>query len=208
MSETAGLGTWSPHHIVPGTTGKPVPGIEVRLSVDDEILVRGACVFGGYLNEPERTTEVLDTDGWLHTGDVGRFDGDGNLSIVDRLKDIIVPSSGHNVSPARLEARLKECPLVGQACVVGDGRPHVAALIVPDPESLDGCDDSAVRSEIAAFITALNETVPPAERIVAFEILAEEWLPDSDLLTPTAKLKRRAVNTRYAAVIDALYARP
>src|SRR6185369_12683377 len=136
-----------------------------------------------------------------------------NLSIVDRIKDIIVPSSGHNVSPARLEARLKECPLVGQACVVGDGRPHVAALVVPDPEMArvwaaghgragaslaDLAAHPAFRAEIDAFVASLNDTVPPAERIAAFAVLGEEWLPDSDVLTPTAKLKRRAVTTRYA----------
>jgi long-chain acyl-CoA synthetase len=221
MSETSGLGTWSPHCIVPGTTGRPVPGVDLRLGADDEILVRGPCVFGGYLDDPERTAEALDADGWLHTGDVGRFDDGGNLSIVDRMKDIIVPSSGHNVSPARLEARLKECPLVGQACVVGDGRPHVAALVVPDPETarlwaarhgLDGAGmeevvaHPAFRAEVAGFVGGVNEATPPAERIVAFEILADEWLPDSDVLTPTAKIKRRAVNERYAAVIDRLYA--
>jgi long-chain acyl-CoA synthetase len=239
MSETSGLGTWSPHHIVPGTTGRPVPGVEIRLGpiddgdggggggdagaggiVEGEILVRGPCVFGGYLHDAERTAEALDGDGWLHTGDVGRFDADGNLSIVDRIKDIIVPSSGHNVSPARLEARLKECPLVGQACVVGDGRSHVAALVVPDPEMAkvwaarhdladapltDLAAHPDFRAEIDAFISRLNETVPPAERIAAFAILAEEWLPDSDVLTPTAKLKRRAVTARYATVIDSLY---
>jgi long-chain acyl-CoA synthetase len=239
MSETSGLGTWSPHHIVPGTTGRPVPGVAIRLGpiddgdgggpsgdggaggiVEGEILVRGPCVFGGYLHDAERTAEALDGDGWLHTGDVGRFDADGNLSIVDRIKDIIVPSSGHNVSPARLEARLKECPLVGQACVVGDGRSHVAALVVPDPEMAkvwaarhdladapltDLAAHPDFRAEIDAFISRLNETVPPAERIAAFAILAEEWLPDSDVLTPTAKLKRRAVTARYATVIDSLY---
>jgi len=221
MSETSGLGTWSPHHIVPGTTGRPVPGIEIRLGADDEILVRGPCVFGGYLHDPGRTAEALDADGWLRTGDVGRFDDEGNLSIVDRLKDILVPSSGHNVSPARLEALLKECPLIGQACVVGDGRPHVAALVVPDPEMArlwatrheahdapltEIVAHTAFRAEIEAFIGRLNDTVPPSERIVAFEIVAEEWLPDSEVLTPTAKLKRRAVNTRYAELIDSLYA--
>jgi len=229
MSETAGLGTWSPHRVVPGTVGRPVPGVEIRLvpvadggvvDGEGEILVRGPCVFGGYLHDPERSTEALDAGGWLHTGDIGRFDEDGNLSIVDRLKDIIVPSSGHNVSPARLEAVLKECPLVGQACVVGDGRAHVAALVVPDPEmarvwaarhELGDAPLAVVaahpdfRAEIDAFVAAVNGTVPPAERIVAFAVVAEEWLPDSDVLTPTAKLKRRAVNTRYAAVIDALY---
>jgi long-chain acyl-CoA synthetase len=215
---------------MPGTTGRPVPGVEIRLGPiedgdraggDGEILVRGPCVFGGYLHDPERSAEALDGDGWLHTGDVGRFDADGNLSIVDRLKDIIVPSSGHNVSPARLEALIKECPLVGQACVVGDGRAHVAALVVPDPEMArvwaarhDLADASLTdvaahpgfRADVDAFIAAVNETVPPAERIVAFAILGEEWLPDSDVLTPTAKLKRRAVNARYAPLIDSLYA--
>jgi long-chain acyl-CoA synthetase len=220
MSETSGLGTWSPHRIVPGSTGRPVPGVEIRLGVEDEILVRGPCVFGGYLHDPERTAEALDADGWLHTGDVGRFDAGGNLSIVDRLKDIIVPSSGHNVSPARLEARLKECPLVGQACVVGDGRAHVAALVVPDPEMArvwaarhdladaplaDLVSHPAFRAEIEAWVARINETVPPAERIAAFEVLPDEWLPDGDVLTPTAKLKRRAVNARYASVIDSLY---
>ncbi|MCA1846926.1 MAG: AMP-binding protein, partial [Actinobacteria bacterium] len=221
MSETSGLGTWSPHHIVPGTTGRPVPGVEIRLGAEDEILVRGPCVFGGYLHDPERTAEALDPDGWLHTGDVGRFDAEGNLSIVDRLKDILVPSSGHNISPARLEALLKECPLIGQACVVGDGRPHVAALVVPDAEMAkvwaarnDIPDErlpeivahKAFRAEIEAFIGTLNDTVPPSERIVAFEIVADEWLPDGEVLTPTAKLKRRAVNTHYAELIDSLYA--
>jgi long-chain acyl-CoA synthetase len=247
MSETAGLGTWSPHHIVPGTVGKPSPGVELRLGApgdrgvpegpgdrgvpegpgdrgvpegEGEILVRGPCVFSGYLKDPERTAEALDADGWLHTGDVGRFDDEGNLSIVDRIKDILVPSSGHNVSPAQLEARLKECPLVGQACVVGDGRAHVAALLVPDPEmtrawaKAHGAEDASLaelaehpefRAEVGAFVDAVNQQVPAAERIVAFAVLGEEWMPDSEVLTPTAKLKRRAVNQRYADVIDTLY---
>jgi long-chain acyl-CoA synthetase len=232
MSETAGLGTWSPHRIVPGTTGEPVPGVEIRLGPpgqiggpdgEGEILVRGACVFSGYLNDPERTAEALDADGWLHTGDVGRFDAGGNLSIVDRIKDIIVPSSGHNVSPAQLEAVLKECPLVGQACVVGNGRPHVAALLVADPEMArawaaghglgvaalaEVVAHPAFRAEIAVFVDTLNAALPKAERVVAFAVLADEWLPDSDVLTPTAKLKRRAVNDRYGTLIDGLYTSP
>jgi long-chain acyl-CoA synthetase len=231
MSETSGLGTWSPQHIVPGSVGRPVPGVEIRLGAagdgavavdgEGEILLRGRCVFGGYLHDPDRSAEALDADGWLHTGDVGRFDADGNLSIVDRLKDIIVPSSGHNVSPARLEALIKESPLVGQACVVGDGRPHVGALVVPDPEMArvwaarhdlagaslaDLAADPAFRAEVDAHVALVNEALPPAERIAAFAVLGEEWLPDSEVLTPTAKLKRRAVTTRYAGLIDSLYA--
>jgi long-chain acyl-CoA synthetase len=196
MSETSGLGTWSPHRIVPGTVGRPTPGIELRLGDDDEILVRGPCVFAGYLDDPDRTAEVLDADGWLHTGDVGTFDDDGNLRIVDRLKDLIVPASGHNISPAQLEALLKQCPFIDQACVVGDGRPHVVALLAARPED---------RAEIAAFVERANEQLPRAERIVAFEIVGDEWLPDSDILTPTAKLKRRAVHQRYADIIEGLY---
>jgi long-chain acyl-CoA synthetase len=221
MSETAGTGTWSPHRIVPGTAGRPVRGLDVRLGDGDEILVKGPCVFAGYLDDRQRTAEVLDADGWLHTGDVGRFDGEGNLSIVDRIKDILVPSSGHNVSPAQLEALLKESPLVGQACVVGDGKPHVAALLVVDPETArawaaaHGVEDSApttlaghpeLRAEIGAFVEQVNDRLPRAERIVTFAVLGDEWLPDSDVLTPTAKLKRRAVQERYAEIIDALYA--
>jgi long-chain acyl-CoA synthetase len=221
MSETAGTGTWSPHRIMPGTAGRPVPGLDVRLGDGDEILVKGPCVFAGYLDDPQRTAEVLDADGWLHTGDVGRFDGEGNLSIVDRIKDILVPSSGHNVSPAQLEALLMESPLVGQACVVGDGKPHVAALLVLDPEmarawaAAHGVEDSApatlaghpeLRAEIGTFVEEVNQRLPRAERIVTFAVVGDEWLPDSDVLTPTAKLKRRAVQERYAENIDALYA--
>ena len=223
MSETSGLGTWSPHRIVPGTVGAPMPGIELRLGDDDEILVRGPCVFAGYLEDPDRTAAVLDPDGWLHTGDVGRFEEHGNLRIVDRIKDLIVPSSGHNVSPAQLEALLKQCPVVGQACVVGDGRPHVAALVVPDPDaarvwaSRHGRAEASLaeiaaipglRAEIAAFVDGLNQQLPPAERVVAFAIVPGEWLPDSDVLTPTAKLKRREISRRYADVIDDIYRGP
>jgi long-chain acyl-CoA synthetase len=151
---------------------------------------------------------------------VGTFDDEGNLLIVDRLKDLIVPASGHNISPAQLEALLKQCPLVGQACVVGDGRPHVVALLLPDPDACrawaarSGSDGAAMaevvarpefRAEIAAFVERTKEQFPRAERIVAFEIVGDEWLPDSDILTPTAKLKRRAIHQRYADIIEGLY---
>ena len=220
MSETTGTGTWSPHEIVPGTVGRPMPGVEVRLGSGDELLVRGGCVFRGYLDDPLRTAEVLDADGWLHTGDRARIDEEGRVTIIDRIKEIIVPSSGHNISPAQLEAQLKQHPLVGQACVVGDGRPHVVALLVLDPETAPGwaeahsydglslselAEHGAVRWVLDAFVSELNRRCPPAERIAGFAVLADEWLPDSDLLTPTAKLKRRAISDRYATVIERLY---
>ena len=220
MSETSGTGTWSPHRIVPGTAGRPVPGVEIRLGAADEILVRGPCVFQGYLKDPVRTSETIDTDGWLHTGDIGHFDNEGNLTVVDRLKEIIVPSSGHNVSPAQIEAQLKSSALIGQACVVGSGRPHLAALLVLDPDAvaswsrgrdLDGmpaaglAEHPALRREIADFVAGVNDTLPPAERVRGFAIVADEWLPDSDVLTPTSKLKRRSIEARYETVINRLY---
>ncbi|HEY1967283.1 MAG TPA: AMP-dependent synthetase/ligase [Pseudonocardia sp.] len=220
MSETTGTGTWSPRRIVPGTAGAPVPGLEVRLGHDDEVLVRGPFVCRGYLHDPARTAEAIDPDGWLHTGDVGRFDTAGNLTIVDRLKEILVPSSGHNVSPAQIEAALKQSPLIGQACVFGSGRPHLVALLVLDPDGAATWARShgetttrveelatrpALRADIEAVVAGVNAGLPPAERVLDFELLPDEWLPDSELLTLTAKLKRRGIEARYASVIDGLY---
>lgn len=220
-SETTGFMSWSPHHIVPGTSGKPLPGLEMRLAEDGEVLVRAPSVFSGYLHDPERTREALTEDGWYHTGDLGRWDDDGNLSIVDRKKEILVPTSGHKVSPVLLENAIKrECPLIGQACAVGDARPHVTMLLVLDPDiagewakrhglsalSLTELAASdAVNTAVSAAVTRVNAELAPAERIRAHTVLGDPWLPDTDLLTPTAKLKRRGVHARYAAEIDKMY---
>jgi long-chain acyl-CoA synthetase len=220
-SETSGFMSWSPHHIVPGTSGKPLPGLEMQLAEDGEVMVRAPSVFHGYLHDPERTREVLSEDGWYRTGDIGRWDGHGNLSIIDRKKEILVPASGHKVSPVLLETELKrECPLIGQACALGDGRPYVSMIAVLDPDLALGwarehavpadslvelAGTEQIAAEVAAAIERVNSTLAPAERIRAHLVIGDLWLPDSDLLTPTAKLKRRGVLARYRAEIERMY---
>src|SRR5256885_126602 len=128
--------TTPPDRIKTGTAGPPLPGVELRIADDGEIFVRGAIVMAGYRNQPERTAEVVDADGWLATGDVGQLDEDGYLRIVDRKKELIINAAGKNMSPANIEAALKSAsPLIGQACVIGDGRPYNVALIGLDPDA-------------------------------------------------------------------------
>jgi long-chain acyl-CoA synthetase len=184
------------------------------------VLARGGIVSPGYLDDPERTAETFDADGWLHTGDLGRLDEDGYLSIVDRKKELIITAGGKNVSPANLEALLKSLPLVGQACVVGDGRRYLVALLVLDPEVAPGwaareglptdltalAAEPALRAELERGVAEVNARVSGAEGIKKFAVLADEWVPDSPQLTATMKLKRRGVHATYAEVIDALYA--
>src|SRR5256885_3182872 len=134
MSESSGPMTFDAVEVRVGTVGRAIPGCEVKLAEDGEVICRGGNVFRGYLNDPARTAEALDADGWLHTGDIGELDDEGYLRIVDRKKELIITASGKNVSPANLEAALKAQPLIGQACVVGDGEDYLAALVVLDPD--------------------------------------------------------------------------
>ena len=134
MSESSGPMTWAPFRIKAGAVGPEIPGSEVRLAEDGEVIARGGNVFRGYLNDPEKTADALDADGWLHSGDIGVFDDEGYLRIVDRKKELIITAGGKNVSPANLEAALKAQALIGQACVIGEGRPFIAALVVLDPD--------------------------------------------------------------------------
>lgn len=222
MSESAGPMTWDPFAIRAGTVGRAIPGCEVLLAEDGEVLCRGGNVFRGYLDDPEKTAEALDPDGWLHSGDIGVLDADGYLRIVDRKKELIITASGKNISPANLEAALKGELLIGQACVVGDGRPFVAALVVLDsevapvwakqrgiePTSLaELADHPEVREEVEREVAAAMEPFNNAERVKKCEILHEEWMPDSEELTPTMKLKRRGIHAKYAKDIEALYTR-
>ncbi|HKU44229.1 MAG TPA: AMP-dependent synthetase/ligase [Polyangiales bacterium] len=221
MSECTGPMTWSPMAAKPGTVGRAIPGVEVKLGEDGEVLCRGPNVFVGYLKAERQTADALDADGWLHSGDIGRFDADGYLSIVDRKKELIITAGGDNISPANLEAALKTIPLVGQACVIGDRRPYVSALIVLDPDVAKawavsrGIQDTrlatlCVHRELVAEVEAGLERVMASfgriERVKRLAILPNDWLPDSDELTPTAKLKRRAIHAKYKAEIEALYA--
>jgi arginine decarboxylase len=220
MTETTGAVTWAATRIKPGTVGPALPGCEIRVADDGEVLCRGPVVFAGYLKEPDRTAEVMDEDGWFHTGDIGQFDQDGYLTILDRKKELIITARGDNVSPANLEAAVKSVPLVGQACVVGDGRPYVAGLVTLDPEatttwarrhgySMASLAQLARHPEVVAEVErGLQEAMRPfnqAEAVKKVRILETPWVPDSDELTPTSQLKRRAINEKYADEIEALY---
>jgi long-chain acyl-CoA synthetase len=221
MSESSGPMTWTPHHLKPGTVGPAIAGCEVELADDGEVVCRGGNVFTGYLNDPEKTSEALDADGWLHSGDIGEVDADGYFRIVDRKKELIITAGGKNISPANLEAALKTIPLVGQACAIGDRRPFVSALLVLDPEVAPqwaknhGIDDVSLASlasnpEVVAEVErGVNEVMQQfnnAERVKKVRILGEEWLPDSEEMTPTSKLKRRGIHARYDDEIESLYA--
>jgi long-subunit acyl-CoA synthetase (AMP-forming) len=203
-----------------GTVGAALPGIELRIADDGEVLVRGPLVMRGYRNLPEQTRETIDPDGWLHTGDVGTLDGDGFLTIVDRKKELIISAGGKNMSPANIEARIKSSsPLIGQACVIGDARPYNVALLVLDPDaalaftkahSLDLplaklVEHDAIGAAIAQAMATANEQLSRVEQIKRYALLPDEWLPGGDELTPTMKLKRKPIAAKYAARIEALY---
>jgi long-chain acyl-CoA synthetase len=222
MSETTAVLTWA-NDPKPGCVGRAATGVELRIAEDGEVLCRGGNNFAGYLNKPEQTAETIDEDGWLHTGDIGVLDDDGYLKIVDRKKELIITAGGKNVSPANLEAELKMIPLVGQACAVGEQRPFVAALVVLDPDAaaawarqhgLEGdaatlpalAENPDVIAEIEAGLVEVMQSFNNAEAVKKVKVLGEEWLPDSDLLTPTSKLKRRGILAKFADEIDALYA--
>jgi long-subunit acyl-CoA synthetase (AMP-forming) len=223
MSETCGAGCCNPpEKIKIGTVGPPAPGVEVRLAEDGELLIRSDVVMTGYRNLPERTQEALDADGWLHTGDIATIDDDGYVSIVDRKKELIINAAGKNMSPANIESQLKGAsPLIGQACVIGDGRSFNTALIVLDAdfapawaaqhglegkglEELAGAD--AMREAVQAGVDAANAKLSRVEQVRKFVIVEGDWVPGGDELTPTMKLKRRPIGEKYAERIEAMYA--
>ena len=208
LSETTGVVSLAAANDVrPGTVGPPLPSAQVRLAEDGELLVRGPLLMAGYRNRPEATAEAIDADGWLHTGDIARIEADGHLRIVDRKKELIINAAGKNMSPTNIEARLKEgSPLIGQACAIGNGRPYNVALIVLDPAvAASYATDAERQAEVQAGVDRANARLARVEQIKRFAILAEDWLPDSDELTPTMKLKRRPIAQKYASQIEALY---
>ncbi|MEY2553870.1 MAG: long-chain acyl-CoA synthetase [Ilumatobacteraceae bacterium] len=220
MSESSGPMTWSPDANRPGYVGQAVPGCEIVLGDHNEVLCRGGNVFKGYFKQQEQTAAAI-VDGWLCSGDIGELDADGYLRIVDRKKELIITSGGKNISPANLEAALKTIPLIGQAAAIGDNRKFCTALLVLDPEAAavwarshgrEGAPlaelaaDAGLRSEVQDGVEEVNRQFAQVEQIKRFTLIGEEWLPDSEVLTPTSKLKRRGVNARYAAEIEAMYA--
>ncbi len=222
MSELSGIATANPPgRIRIGTVGPALPGMEFALAADGELKCRGPLVMKGYRNDPEKTAEAIDAEGWLHTGDVGTIDADGYIAIVDRKKELIINAAGKNMSPANIEARLKSAsPLIGQAVCIGDGRPYNVALLVLDPDgaAVYGAEhglpdvsakvlanDDEVRKAVAVAVEEANSHLSRVEQIKRFLILPTDWEPGGDELTPTMKLKRKPIGAKYAVEIEALY---
>ena len=223
MSETCGFGTCNrPGDVKIGTVGPASPGVELKIADDGEVLVRGDFVMLGYRNQPEKTADALDSDGWLHTGDIGQIDDEGFLKIVDRKKEIIINAAGKNMSPANIEAAIKTgSPLIGQAITIGDGRPYNTALIVLDADyapqwagqqGIEGrtlellADNPVVLEAVQAGIDEANSHLARVEQIKKFTVVRGDWAPGGDELTPTMKLKRRPIAAKYEAEIEGMYA--
>ncbi len=202
------------------TVGPPFPGVEVKIAEDGEILVRGELVMQGYWNNPQATAETI-RDGWLHTGDIGRFDEDGYIQITDRKKDIIVNSGGDNLSPARVEGMLTATPEIGQAMVYGDKRPHLVAIIVPDADFLaawskrngKGNDlagaarDEALHKELLEAVERVNKNLSVIERVRRILVAPEAFTIENEMMTPTLKLRRHIITNRYRDALERLYGR-
>jgi long-chain acyl-CoA synthetase len=204
-----------------GTVGPPLPGVEIRVAEDGELLLRGGNVASGYYKDPEQSAATFDPDGWLHTGDIAQLDEEGWVRIVDRKKELIITAGGENISPSNLENLLKAAhPLISQVCVVGDRKPYPAALIVLDVEVAPGwaaergltfqglerlATEERVLAEVGAAVEAANQRLARVQQVKRFAILPTEWSVESDELTPTLKLKRRVIHHKYAKDIEGLY---
>ncbi|TYB56143.1 long-chain fatty acid--CoA ligase [Nonomuraea sp. PA05] len=223
LSETTGAATSTfTHHYRAGTVGLPMPGMEIRLADDGEVLVRGPLVFLGYLQPNGGIQPVVDEDGWLATGDIGGLDEDGLLRITDRKKEMIITSSGKNIAPSAVESLLRAHPLIGYAVVVGDRRPYLTALLMLDEEAAPAwaaaqglgaaglkelAAEPRVLEEVTAAVERANAALSRPEQVKAFRVLDHAWSPASGELTPSLKLRRRVIERRYAEVIEELYAK-
>ncbi|MGV9673686.1 AMP-dependent synthetase/ligase [Nocardia sp. NPDC003482] len=219
---TAGATVTRPARIKIGTVGTPLPGAEVRIAADGEVLVRGPMVMRGYRGDPEKTAAAIDSEGWLHTGDIGELDEEGFLRIVDRKKELIINAAGKNMSPTNIENTvLEHTPLAGTVAVIGEGRPYNTALICLDPDlaaafaerhDLPARDIAAlasnplVRSAIEEGVAAANARLSRVEQVRAFAVLPEVWAPGGECLTATGKLRRKPIAAAYADTIESLYA--
>jgi long-chain acyl-CoA synthetase len=221
MTETCGAVTaCGPGSFRLGTVGRAQPGIEVKLAEDNEILARGPVTTAGYHKNPEATAELIDAEGWVHTGDIGEIDADGFVKVVDRKKELIITSAGKNIAPSNIENMLKESPLVGHALAYGEGKPYVVAILTLDPDiapviagklGLEGTlaelsENPAILGIVGQAVDKANERLSRPEQVKKWKLLPVEWTAESAELTPTLKLKRRVVHANYAAEIDALYA--
>lgn len=221
LTEASPVLTVNPEaHIKPETIGPALPGVELKLAADGELLARGPMVMQGYWNNPEATAEAIDDDGWLHTGDIAEIDTDGYVKIVDRKKEMMVLSNGENVPPALIEQHISQDPCILQAMVVGDQRPHLAALVIADRDMLEKTWKRAMRKDfpdnwdssplvhgwLRTRMQKAARDLPSYMRIHDFTFVQEDWTQANGLLTPTLKLKRRKIAELHAAEIEALYA--
>jgi long-chain acyl-CoA synthetase len=188
-----------------GTVGKALPGVEIRIAEDGEILLRSNTVFAGYYHDDEATAATLDEEGFVHTGDVGHLDDDGFLVITDRKKDIIVTAGGKNVAPQNLENDLKSHRVISQAIIIGDRRPYVAALVTVDPEAANGLSAENVQAAAQAAIDEVNAGRSRYEQIKRFVVLPREFSLDEDEVTPTLKLRRKVILEHFAEEVERLY---
>ena len=219
MTECGMISANSLQRIRPGSVGQVCPFGEVKLSGQNEILIRGDHVFLGYLNKPEQTREAL-KDGWFHTGDVGRLDASGNLYIVDRLKDIIITSGGKNITPSEVERRLKAASIINEAIAIGDGRKFISALIIIDRAAAEALvsdvrtpemnvaqlfQHTQVSAAVETAIEIANAELSRVEQVKAYRIIPKELTPDDDEVTPTMKVKRRVITKKWAHLINEVY---
>jgi long-chain acyl-CoA synthetase len=200
-----------------GSVGKPLPGVEIKIGGDGEILLHGPNMMHGYYKNEEATSETLEPDGWLHTGDLGYVDDDGFLFINGRKKDIIITAGGKNITPANLENGLKQNRWISQAVVIGDRRPYLIALITLDPDEVPKfaeehglapeavADSEQMQAEVQKVVDHVNEDYGRVEQIKKFKILPEDLTQEQGTLTPTLKVKRNVVNDKFTADIEALY---
>jgi long-chain acyl-CoA synthetase len=221
MSETTGPATSNRQGLNKiGTVGPALPGVEVKLAEDGEVLMRGGVITAGYYKMPQETIESFDADGWLHSGDLGAIDADGFLSIVGRKKEIIITAAGKNIAPAKLETIVKNNALISQACMIGDARKYLTMVLALDAEeapawaAANGIEytdlasfaaNPKVEAEIKRIIDEANEHVSRVEQIKQYHVVSDEWTPDSGEITPSLKLKRRVVLEKYADQIEAMY---
>ena len=219
MTETSTAATIStPENFKFGTVGRAFDDCEIKIASDGEILIAGPNIFKGYYKNEEATAETI-VDGWLHTGDIGEIDGDGYLKITGRKKDIIITAGGKNITPANLEAEIKQHVLVSQCVVIGDRRPYLTALVTLDPEEAakyaeehDLPNDPAalagnaeIKAGIMAHVDRINEKFARVEQVKKIRILPADLSQEGGELTPTLKVKRNVVADKYAADIESLY---
>jgi long-chain acyl-CoA synthetase len=200
-----------------GTVGRPVDGVEVKIAEDDEVLVRGPNLLDGYLKDAKATAEALTEDGWFRTGDLGKLDRDGYLSIIGRKKEILITAGGKNISPGKIENDLMSSAPIEHAMLVGDGQRFIAALITVSPDWLEAfalaesLNDASphhprVHAEVTDAIAEINPHYARVNQVHAFRILDAPFTQEADELTPTLKMKRKTIMANHAATIDALYA--